>query len=116
MLWQRARFSAPVFIFWKKYCLAPVLRSLFDGTDLKQWAQAVRADARLVFFKSISNPTLEVIDLSKVAHIAHANGALVMVDNCFQRRFFRWLWSRGRMWLFILPPSILMGKGACLVA
>ena len=41
-----------------------------DGTDLKQWAQAVRADTRLVFFESISNPTLEVIDLSKVAQMA----------------------------------------------
>ncbi len=41
-----------------------------------------------MFFETISNPTLEVIDLSKVVQIAHANGALVIVDNVFSTPFF----------------------------
>ena len=54
-----------------------------DGTDLDQWRTAIRPDTKLVFFESVSNPTLEVTDLRGVAEIAHAAGALVAVDNVF---------------------------------
>lgn len=57
--------------------------TLVDGTDLAAWRQAVRADTRAVFLESVSNPTLEVIDVRSVAEIAHAVGATVIVDNVF---------------------------------
>ncbi|MDG4870380.1 PLP-dependent transferase, partial [Guyparkeria sp. 1SP6A2] len=41
-----------------------------DGTDLGQWRAAVRPGTRAVFFESVSNPTLEVIDMKAVAEIA----------------------------------------------
>ena len=41
--------------------------SFVDGTDLDQWRAAIRPDTRLVFLESISNPTLEVIDIAGVA-------------------------------------------------
>ncbi len=77
----RALFGSCLYILEEILPRNGVEVTFVDGTDLKQWVQAVRADTRLVFFESISNPTLEVIDLSKVAQIAHANGALVMVDR-----------------------------------
>jgi len=54
-----------------------------DGTDLDQWRAAVRPDTKVVFLEAISNPTLEVIDIAAVAEIAHAQGAMVLVDNVF---------------------------------
>jgi O-succinylhomoserine sulfhydrylase len=36
-----------------------------------------------VFFETIANPTLEVIDIAAVARIAHEAGALVVCDNVF---------------------------------
>jgi O-succinylhomoserine sulfhydrylase len=57
--------------------------TLVDGTDLTAWRQAVRAGTRAVFLESVSNPTLEVIDVKSVAEIAHAVGATVIVDNVF---------------------------------
>ena len=41
--------------------------SFVDGTDLDQWRAAVRPDTRAVFLESMSNPTLEVIDMRAVA-------------------------------------------------
>ncbi len=38
---------------------------------------------RLVFFETPTNPALEVIDVRRVAELAHAHGALVAVDNTF---------------------------------
>lgn len=37
----------------------------------------------LVFFETPTNPRLELIDIRKVAGLAHAHGALVAVDNTF---------------------------------
>ena len=54
-----------------------------DGTDLDQWNAAITPETKAVFFESMSNPTLEVIDIKGVSDIAHANGALVVVDNVF---------------------------------
>ncbi|MEQ9261004.1 MAG: O-succinylhomoserine sulfhydrylase [Roseovarius sp.] len=54
-----------------------------DGTDLDAWRAAIRDDTRLVFFETVANPTLDVVDLRAVAEIAHAKGAQVVVDNVF---------------------------------
>jgi len=54
-----------------------------DGTDLKQWEQALSRPANAVFMETPSNPTLEIIDLKTVCDIAHAAGARVVLDNVF---------------------------------
>lgn len=59
-----------------------------DGTDLDQWRAAMRPDTKAVFFESMSNPTLEVIDIAAVSGIAHEFGATVVVDNVFSTPVF----------------------------
>ena len=54
-----------------------------DGTDFNQWTEALKEPAKAVFLETPSNPTLEIIDISKVAELAHAAGARVIVDNVF---------------------------------
>ena len=56
---------------------------LVDGRDLDQWAAALAGGASAVFLETPSNPSLEVIDLAAVSDLAHAAGALVVVDNVF---------------------------------
>ena len=43
---------------------------------------------KAVFFESMSNPTLELVDIRAVSAIAHAQGALVIVDNVFATPIF----------------------------
>lgn len=59
-----------------------------DGKDLDQWRAAITPGTRAVFFESISNPTLEVIDIKSVSKIAHDAGATVLVDNVFATPVF----------------------------
>lgn len=54
-----------------------------DGGDLAQWRQALSRPANLVLLESPSNPMLEMVDLPAVAELAHAAGAIVVVDNVF---------------------------------
>jgi len=54
-----------------------------DGTDLDQWREAFRKPAAMVLLETPSNPMLELVDLPAVAELAHAAGAVVVVDNVF---------------------------------
>ncbi|MFH5924228.1 O-succinylhomoserine sulfhydrylase [Roseomonas xinghualingensis] len=54
-----------------------------DGADLDQWRDAFRKPAALVLLETPSNPMLEMVDLRAVSDMAHAAGAIVVVDNVF---------------------------------
>lgn len=84
----RALFGSCLYILESILARFGVEVTFVDGTDLEQWRAAVRPDTKAVFFESMSNPTLEVIDIAAVAEIAHAAGALVIVDNVFSTPVF----------------------------
>jgi O-succinylhomoserine sulfhydrylase len=54
-----------------------------DGGDLAQWRTALSHPTQLVLLETPSNPMLEMVDLRAVADLAHAAGAIVVVDNVF---------------------------------
>ena len=54
-----------------------------DGGDLGQWRTALSRPADLVLLETPSNPMLEIVDLRAVCDLAHAAGAIVVVDNVF---------------------------------
>ena len=84
----RALFGSCLYILENILTRFGVEVTFVDGTDLEQWRAAVRPDTKAVFFESMSNPTLEVIDVAAVAEIAHAVGATVVVDNVFSTPVF----------------------------
>lgn len=51
--------------------------------DLDKVRAAMRANTRVVYCETISNPLMEVADLSAFAGIAHQGGARLLVDNTF---------------------------------
>ena len=84
----RALFGSCLYVLEDVLMRFGVEVTFVDGTDLDQWRAAVRPDTKAVFLESMSNPTLEVIDLPAVAEIAHSVGALVVVDNVFSTPVF----------------------------
>lgn len=52
-------------------------------SDLAGWEAAIKPSTRLLFVESPSNPLAELVDITALAEIAHAKGALLVVDNCF---------------------------------
>ncbi len=60
------------------------IESVFvDGCDLDQWRAALSKPTNLVLLETPSNPMLDIVDLPAVAELAHAAGAIVVVDNVF---------------------------------
>lgn len=88
--------------------------SYVDGTDLDQWRDAIRPDTRAVFFESMSNPTLEVVDIEAVAALAHAVGALVVVDNVFTTPVYSRAVGQGADVVVYSATKHIDGSGRCL--
>jgi len=83
MVSSRALFGSCLYIAEEILPRFGVEVTFVDGTDLAAWEAAIRPETRAVFFESLSNPTLELIDIAGVAELAHAKGAVVVVDNVF---------------------------------
>ncbi len=79
----RALFGSCLYILQEVLTRYGVEVTFVDGTDLDAWRAALRPDTKTVFFETVSNPVLEVIDLAAVSKMAHDVGATVVVDNVF---------------------------------
>jgi O-succinylhomoserine sulfhydrylase len=84
----RALFGSCLYILEEILPRYGVEVTFVDGTDLAAWEAAIRPDTKVVFFESISNPTLEVTDIAAVSKLAHAVDATVIVDNVFATPVF----------------------------
>ncbi|XP_068664350.1 cystathionine beta-lyase, chloroplastic-like [Aristolochia californica] len=52
-----------------------------NTTDLIELATAIGPQTKLVWLESPTNPRLQISDIQRIAELAHAHGALVLVDN-----------------------------------
>jgi cystathionine gamma-lyase len=57
--------------------------SFVDMADTQVLAKSLRAETRLIWIETPTNPTLRIVDLNAVAAIARARGILTAVDNTF---------------------------------
>jgi O-acetylhomoserine (thiol)-lyase len=67
-----------------KYTLAKLgieVTFVEDQDDANEWQAAVRPNTKLFFAETIGNPKVSILDIRKVADIAHANGVPLIVDN-----------------------------------
>ncbi|MDG3042393.1 O-succinylhomoserine sulfhydrylase [Roseicyclus marinus] len=110
----RALFGSCLYILEEVLTRYGVEVSFVDGTDLSQWEAAIRPGTKAVFFESISNPTLEVIDIAAVSRLAHAVGALVIVDNVFATPVFQDTLGLGADVVVYSATKHIDGQGRCL--
>jgi O-acetylhomoserine (thiol)-lyase len=54
-----------------------------DPTDPENFAKAITPKTKALFCETVSNPSLHVTDLERVAEIAHAHGLPLIVDSTF---------------------------------
>jgi O-succinylhomoserine sulfhydrylase len=91
-----------------------VQSTLVDGTDLRQWRDAVRPNTKTFFLESPTNPTLEIIDIAAVAEIAHEAGATLVVDNVFATPLWQSPLALGADCVVYSATKHIDGQGRCL--
>ncbi|GIT90340.1 O-succinylhomoserine sulfhydrylase [Jannaschia pagri] len=110
----RALFGSCLYILEEVLPRYGVEVTLVDGTDLEAWREAIRADTKVVFFESISNPALEVIDIAAVSALGHAVGATVICDNVFATPTFSRAVELGVDVVIYSTTKHIDGQGRCL--
>jgi O-succinylhomoserine sulfhydrylase len=110
----RALFGSCLYILEEILPRYGVQVDFVDGTDLAAWRAVVRPGTKAVFFESMANPTLEVVDIAAVAEIAHAAGALVVVDNVFATPVFSDAIGQGADVVIYSATKHIDGQGRCL--
>ncbi|MEX0350157.1 MAG: O-succinylhomoserine sulfhydrylase [Paracoccaceae bacterium] len=110
----RALFGSCLYIVENILSRYGVEVTFVDGTDLDQWKAALRPDTKAVFFESMSNPTLEVIDIAAVSELAHAVGATVVVDNVFSTPVFSRAIEQGADVVIYSATKHIDGQGRAL--
>ena len=111
---SRALFGSCLYILEEVLTRFGVKVTFVDGADLDQWRAAVTPGTKAVFFESMSNPTLELVDIRSVAEIAHAVGALVIVDNVFATPVFSRAVEQGADVIVYSTTKHIDGQGRAL--
>jgi O-acetylhomoserine (thiol)-lyase len=57
--------------------------SFVDPFDYEALDNAVLENTKLIFIETLGNPNSDVVDIEKIAHIAHAHKIPLIVDNTF---------------------------------
>jgi len=99
-----AAISTSIFAFLKKGAHILGIRDLYGGTyallhdilptlgfstdlvetsDFGALERKVKGNTSMVYIESPTNPTLKLVDIAKAAKLAHANDAILLVDNTF---------------------------------
>lgn len=80
---SRGVFGNTVILFQNYFAKFGVATTFVDLTDYAAWEQAITPQTRFLFVETPSNPLTQIADIRRLADIAHAQGVLLVVDNCF---------------------------------
>jgi cystathionine gamma-lyase len=60
-----------------------------DAVDVANVEAAIGPSTRMIWIESPTNPLLKIVDIPKVAALAHDAGAMLVVDNTFASPYFQ---------------------------
>jgi len=74
-------FMSTYLLFKNVFAKYNITARMVESTDLEALAAAINDKTRFIYLETIGNPKMDVPDLEKVAHLAHAHGLPLIVDN-----------------------------------
>lgn len=80
---SRSIFGATVNLFNNILSRFNITTTFVSATEPKEWAAACKANTKLFFLETPSNPLTEISDIAAIAQVAKNAGARLAVDNCF---------------------------------
>ncbi|MGE5469109.1 MAG: O-acetylhomoserine aminocarboxypropyltransferase [Ignavibacteria bacterium] len=88
--------------------------SFVDPRDLDAWRAAIRPETRLLFGETLGNPGLDVLDVPRVAELAHVHGLPLLVDSTFTTPYLMKPFELGADLVFHSATKFLGGHGVAI--
>lgn len=111
---SRSIFGTTTVLFTKYMEKFGVEVDLVSLNDMAAWEEKVTVKTQLLFVETPSNPICEVADIAALADLAHANEALLIVDNCFCTPALQRPLDLGADIVIHSATKYLDGQGRCL--
>ncbi len=85
-----------------------------DPRDHDAWAAAIRPETRVLFAETLGNPGLDVLDIERVAAIAHDHHLPLMLDSTFTTPYLLRPFAHGADLVFHSATKFLCGHGTAI--
>jgi O-acetylhomoserine (thiol)-lyase len=85
--------------------------SFVDPRNLDQWRSAIRPETRLLFGETLGNPGLEVLDIPRIATLAHEHDLPLLVDSTFTTPYLLRPFDHGADLVYHSATKFLSGHG-----
>lgn len=85
-----------------------------DPRDVDAFSAAVRPETRLIFGETLGNPGLDVLDVPRVAEVAHQAGLPLLVDSTFTTPYLMRPFELGADLIFHSATKFLGGHGVAI--
>ena len=82
-----------------------------DPRDIDAWRAAIRPTTRLLFGETLGNPGLDVLDIPRVADVAHERGLPLLVDSTFTTPYLMQPFALGADLAYHSATKFLSGHG-----
>ena len=114
VLVSQSVFGSTISLFEKYFKRFGIQVDYVPLADLGAWEQAFKANTKLLFVESPSNPLAELVDIAALAEIAHAKGAQLVVDNCFSTPALQQPLQLGADIVMHSATKFIDGQGRCM--
>jgi len=91
-----------------------ITTTFVDPRDLDAWRAAIRPETRLLFGETLGNPGLDVLDIPRVAALAHEHDLPLMVDSTFTTPWLMRPFDHGADLVFHSATKFLGGHGVAI--
>jgi O-acetylhomoserine (thiol)-lyase len=88
-----------------------IATTFVDPRDLDAWRAAIRPETRLFFGETLGNPGLDVLDIPRVAALAHEHGLPLLVDSTFTTPWLMRPFEHGADLVYHSATKFLSGHG-----
>jgi O-acetylhomoserine (thiol)-lyase len=85
-----------------------------DPRDLDAWRAAIRPNTKVLFGETLGNPGLDVLDVPRVAALAHEHDLPLMVDSTFTTPYLLRPFEHGADLVFHSATKFLCGHGTAI--
>jgi O-succinylhomoserine sulfhydrylase len=111
---SRTLFGSTINLFNNVFARFGVTTTYVDPADIPAWTAAIKPNTRLLFVETPNNPLTDIADIRALADVAHAAGALLVVDNCFLTPVLQQPLKLGADLIIHSATKYLDGQGRCM--
>ncbi|KOR33229.1 O-succinylhomoserine sulfhydrylase [Achromatium sp. WMS3] len=111
---SQAIFGTTNILFNKYLTRFGITNTQVNLSDYTAWEAAIKPETRLLFLETPSNPLTEMVDIKRIATIAHAHNCLLVVDNCFCTPALQRPLTLGADLVVHSATKYLDGQGRCM--